>query len=154
MSKDALKKAIFRQFEWNRDFKDVLEWDKEMKQIDHRRYLRERTRRTLQKEYRKEPEGLLILECNDQKAGFLWLNTRYDIWKDDYYIYLHFVFIAPEFRGKGLGRVLMEKAEEYARSKGVGRLYLGTHGTNTKAHKLYEGAGFERVWVNYEKTLS
>ena len=131
-------KVVFRQFEWDRDFRDVLEWDKEMKQIDQRRYLRAKTRRTLLREHRAEPEGLFIVEYAREKAGFLWLNTRYDIWKDERYIYLHYVFVVSKFRGMKIGSLMMKKAEEYARNKGINRLQLATHGLNSRAHRFYE----------------
>ena len=150
---DIQKPARFRSFVLEQDLHDVLEWDKEMKRIDQRRYLRKKTKRALFKEYCTEPGGLFILEYDREKAGFLWLNTRYDEWKDDFYIYLHFVFVAPQFRGMGFGKLLMEKADEYTRQKGIRRLYLGTHGMNTKAHQLYKNAGYALVWVNYEKRL-
>jgi ribosomal protein S18 acetylase RimI-like enzyme len=52
------------------------------------------------------------------------------------------VHVAPEFRGKGLGRVLMERAEERARAAGYKVMALHTR-TNNPARHLYERCGYE-----------
>ncbi len=48
------------------------------------------------------------------------------------------VFVAPEARGAGVGRALVEAALAQARSWGVRRVMLATK----DAHGLYEGYGF------------
>lgn len=53
------------------------------------------------------------------------------------------VFVAPEFRGKGLSRRMMEFAIEEATSwQGVEQIKISVVSTNTLAHDLYERLGF------------
>lgn len=55
------------------------------------------------------------------------------------------VFVAPERRGQGLGRALMEAAVAWARGlEGVELLQLGVTATAAPALALYEAMGFER----------
>ena len=51
--------------------------------------------------------------------------------------------IAPEFRGKGIGRRLMDATIDGAREAGLTRVGLEVFSSNTNAIKLYERYGFE-----------
>jgi len=57
--------------------------------------------------------------------------------------YLYSVYVAPEQRGRGLARQLIEAAIAYARSlEGVRQLLLTVTDGNLQAQKLYAGLGF------------
>ena len=51
--------------------------------------------------------------------------------------------IAPEFRGQGIGRRLMDATIEGARAAGLTRIGLEVFSSNTNAISLYERYGFE-----------
>ena len=53
--------------------------------------------------------------------------------------------VAPERRGQGLGRALLRGALEQARAEGAETMHLEVAAGNTRAIRLYEGEGFERV---------
>ncbi len=55
------------------------------------------------------------------------------------------LYLADEAKGKGLGKALMETAEEYAVQAGYERLYLETHTNLEVAIHLYEKSGFYRI---------
>lgn len=55
--------------------------------------------------------------------------------------------ILPDFRGRGLGRALMDALLELARQRGSERVFLEVRASNTPAITLYEQSGFERVGV-------
>ena len=61
--------------------------------------------------------------------------------------------IAPEFRGKGLGRQLMRAVENHFRSKGSDWLSLGVFATNEEARSFYERVGYQSVYVFMGKRL-
>ena len=54
------------------------------------------------------------------------------------------LFVAPERRGGGVGRRLMEAAHACAREQGGASIELDTAHTNTTAQALYESLGYER----------
>lgn len=54
------------------------------------------------------------------------------------------LFVAPERRGSGVGRRLMEAAHAFAREQGAAAVELETAHTNTTAQALYESLGYER----------
>ena len=55
------------------------------------------------------------------------------------------LYLLPEYRGKGLGRLLMEKTFESARELGYKQLYLESMPELGKAIGLYEKAGFRFI---------
>lgn len=68
---------------------------------------------------------------------------------------LYDLFVAPEARGSGAGRALMQAAEAYAAGTGAARLELSTAKTNTVAQSLYESQGWARdeAFYVYNKPL-
>lgn len=52
--------------------------------------------------------------------------------------YLEDLFVAPEARGMGLGRALIDDLIALARAKGWSRLYWHTNAGNTRARALYD----------------
>jgi GNAT superfamily N-acetyltransferase len=52
------------------------------------------------------------------------------------------IAIREKYRGKGIGSMLMERAEEYARSHGSRRMELEVFGKNTGAINLYTKRGY------------
>lgn len=54
------------------------------------------------------------------------------------------MFVRPQFRGKGLGKAMLRRLAEYARSKDANLLRLETGIYEVEAIGLYEGWGFQR----------
>lgn len=55
------------------------------------------------------------------------------------------MYVRPQFRGLGLGRVMIDHLAGYARASGVGLLRLETGIHQEAAIRLYEGAGFHEI---------
>lgn len=64
------------------------------------------------------------------------------------------ISIREKYRGIGIGSVLMEKAENYARERGVRRMELEVFGKNTQAIKLYKKRNYEIEGVKKEAVES
>jgi GNAT superfamily N-acetyltransferase len=73
--------------------------------------------------------GVIVLTTNDE--GFLIAN----------------VAVAPSYRGKGLGKALLEFAESEARRAGFDSIYLYTHEKMTENIMLYSRIGY----VEYDR---
>lgn len=52
------------------------------------------------------------------------------------------VAVAPQARGRGLGRALVDELERRAAARGAGHLMLEVRADNTAALALYQGRGF------------
>ena len=55
------------------------------------------------------------------------------------------MYVRPQFRGSGLGRLMLEHLAEYSRQHGVGLLRLETGIYQVEAIHLYERFGFKRI---------
>jgi ribosomal protein S18 acetylase RimI-like enzyme len=57
---------------------------------------------------------------------------------------LNDLYVAPEARGGGVGRALLERARGLAEETGAAGIELVTAATNTVAQGLYESVGYRR----------
>ena len=87
-------------------------------------------------EYRKERVKWLARDDQDDIRAVLTADILWD------WIYIDELWIAPEFRGKGLGRRLMGHAEEFARSQGLQGLWLWTQ--SWQAEGFYRQLGYSQ----------
>jgi GNAT superfamily N-acetyltransferase len=55
------------------------------------------------------------------------------------------MYVRPQYRGLGFGKLLLDHLAEYARAHGVGLLRLETGIHQAAAIRLYEGVGFQRI---------
>lgn len=87
----------------------------------------------------EEPEGLLTcLEVKDTETGQR-LGGASLVYDEDVFI-LKTVAVKKEFQGRGLGRLLVQRAEAEARKRGAQCLYL-----NAKVPEFYKKLGFEII---------
>ena len=101
-------------------------------------------------EYAPPAGRLLLLSTGDEAAGcvaFRKIATNSCEMKR--------LFLRPEFRGKGLGRVLVEAAVQEARQLGYKRRRLDTvPGKMNDAIALYRSFGFREIEPYYETPLN
>lgn len=55
------------------------------------------------------------------------------------------LYLTDAAKGKGLGRMLMQTAENFAKDKNYKKLYLETHSDLKAAVRLYEKLGFKEI---------
>ncbi len=67
--------------------------------------------------------------------------------------YLEDLFVAPDARGQGLGRALIDDLITVARTKGWARLYWHTNEGNTRARALYDQYVASDGHIRYRLTL-
>jgi len=61
--------------------------------------------------------------------------------------YIENLFILPEFRKKGIGKKLMQRAEEFARGKNKKFIYGFSEISNISARKLNTKSGFKEIQI-------
>jgi ribosomal protein S18 acetylase RimI-like enzyme len=59
------------------------------------------------------------------------------------YLYIHDLIVHNDFRGKGLGRKLLEQLTEIAKERKYGKITLEVRQDNLVAQPLYRSMGFE-----------
>lgn len=93
--------------------------------------------------------GLKHLRVNDNVRGFIWLNQQDEVVgyvaveKQDIGPFIIALELSPKYQGKGLGKALLEFAENY-----LGGRYLSVSKNNTHAFEMYKKCG----WVVYDET--
>lgn len=92
----------------------------------------------------------LIAERDGQPAGFALFFYNYSTWMGQPGIYLEDLFVLPEFRGLGIGKVLLQRVAALAVEKECGRLNWAVLDWNTPAIDFYRamGAEFLDEWRN------
>jgi ribosomal protein S18 acetylase RimI-like enzyme len=98
------------------------------------------------------PDQLVyVVEAAGERVGQLWLCARDDGVQPALFIY--FVGIDEDHRGKGYGKAAMELAEAEARRLGMDRVALNVFGRNEVARNLYRSLGYEENAVAMSKKL-
>lgn len=59
--------------------------------------------------------------------------------------WIYYVASDPKHRGRGIGRLMVEAAEQWLKNKGVVKVMLLVRETNTQVVDFYEHLGFEAV---------
>ncbi len=73
------------------------------------------------------------------------LRFRPSLWVNAPDAYLEELYVAPDCRGEGLGRAILEAALDLARELGAGRIELATSEDDTAARGLYDSSGFSNL---------
>ena len=68
--------------------------------------------------------------------------------------YLQDLFTAPEARGRGVGRALIEAVYAAAREAGVRRVYWQTHTTNAAGRALYDKLAHHVGFIVYARDVA
>lgn len=80
--------------------------------------------------------------ADGQYAALANCNKNYSSFKAKPLINIHDFVVHPDFRGKGVGKYLLDSIAEYGKQNGYCRINLEVRNDNVKAQKLYKKAGF------------
>ena len=86
-------------------------------------------------------------------VGYLFVGESGDMMTGLSFGFIYDIFVEEKFRGMGIGRLLLEKAEEYCRRKGYSRIALMVSAANESAIRLYTRAGFKPEQMYMAKEL-
>jgi GNAT superfamily N-acetyltransferase len=100
-----------------------------------------------------EAMGALVAEVDGEVAGLCHHLFHRSTWAVGPYCYLEDLFVAPEARGSGAGRALIEATAEVARAAGAEKLYWQTHTANATARALYDRVARHAGHLVYELDL-
>ena len=63
------------------------------------------------------------------------------------------LYVSEEFRGKGVGTMLMKTIEEHFKSKGCDTTLVGVFAPNSDSHNFYESKGYSDLDITMIKKL-
>lgn len=111
---------------------------------------------TLQKAIEQpEPDSAIFIAEDESgtPAGFIHLQTQVDYFNGKKHGYISDIAVDKSFEGQGVGRALMNKAEEWTRQQGYGLLTLYVFAGNKRAQLLYEKNGYQQEVIKYVKVI-
>ena len=88
-----------------------------------------------------EFSGLLIA------SGYARRKKAEPFLRHNHYAYLGFMYVRPEFRGRGINSRIIETLKEWAAENGLDEIRLEVYAENDNAIRAYEKAGFEKHMV-------
>jgi len=104
---------------------------------------------------RRETDRIFVAEDESHAfLGYLWIGEGGNMMTGLKHGFVYDIFVKEEIRGKGIGGILMEKAESYCRERGYSRILLMVSVSNQAAISLYGKMGFKAEQTYMAKILS
>ena len=97
-----------------------------------------------------EQNGLIALE-DDKPVGIVHFIYHPHNWRIEDVCYLQDLYTAPNFRGLGIGRSLMEAVYEAADANNMPNVYWLTEEFNKTARQLYDRIGNLTPFIKYQR---
>lgn len=113
------------------------------------------------KEYRKEllesissQHGeMLVAKDGNKVVGMIAWFVEKEIEFDIPYAYISDIVVTKEYRGQGIGKLLLNQVIENIKSKGYKRVHIGVLLANTETKNLYNKLGFSDYSVEMVKHI-
>lgn len=102
------------------------------------------------------PPGSAVFVAEDgggAALGFIHLRTASDYYTREEHGHIADIVVAHGGEGRGVGRALMARGEEWARGRGYRWLTLGVFAQNLRAREFYKKAGYGEDVMRYVKEL-
>ena len=104
-----------------------------------------------------ENVGFFVAEVDKKLVGFIHILVRdtpvFPILIHQHYAVIDGMAIKSEFQNRGLGRILMEKTQEWAITKGAEFIELNVYEFNKNAISFYERLGYQTSSRRMRKSL-
>jgi GNAT superfamily N-acetyltransferase len=116
---------------------------REYYEFDHLHFNEQIARSALEKFIGNDVLGRLwVIHYEGEAVGYLILTLGFSFEFGGYDAFIDEVYIRESHRGRGIGKIALQAAEEECRALGVCALHLEVERENTNAHALYRKVGF------------
>lgn len=89
----------------------------------------------------------------DKPVGYVALSIKDFGYRKSKYVEVDNIGVDPKYRSKGVGRMLIEKAGEWAKKQNATKLYVQAYWENKKAIGFYKKNGFYEIGMELDKKL-
>ena len=106
--------------------------------------------------FRDQTKGFYVVAEKDGRiAGGLMVTFEWSDWRDRWFWWVQSVYILPDFRGRGIYRLLYDFVREKARARqDVAGFRLYVERDNESARRVYQKLGMEKShYLMYEEML-
>ncbi len=107
---------------------------------------------------KRDKEGFFVAEIDDKAVGFIACDANWEGFFNEKIGEIHEIVVREEYKGRGIGKELMKKAEAYLKSKGHNIIELWVGEENYIAIKFYRKLGYKEEgkfgeWIRMYKEL-
>jgi len=88
------------------------------------------------------------------QLGFLRVNMQEDYFTGEQHAHVNDIVVKGTAEGNGIGKMLLQKADDWAKEKKARWITLNVFNGNHRAKSVYEKAGYEIEWLKYLKVLN
>ncbi|CAG9622701.1 GNAT family N-acetyltransferase [Sutcliffiella rhizosphaerae] len=101
----------------------------------------------------KNRSNIFVAEENGDFLGYIELALQEDYFTGEKQGYISSIAVMPKGEGKGIGKELMKKAEEWTSEQGLNVLVLEVFKNNQRAVGFYETLGYQQEIVKMTKEI-
>lgn len=103
-----------------------------------------------------EDAALFVAEVGNSSlpVGVAYLETATDYFTHERHGHLSILSVADQAEGLGVGRVLMENVEGWAKTQGHRFITLNVFAENGRAVRFYEKGGYAPDMIRYAKVIN
>ncbi len=87
------------------------------------------------------PLIIFVVAQGSEIKGYMSLIKQFSTWDMNYYLYMDCLYLLPELRGEGMGKLLMEHCKSYAYQHNLQEIQWQTPVENSKAINFYKHIG-------------
>ncbi|MBS1513196.1 MAG: GNAT family N-acetyltransferase [Bacteroidetes bacterium] len=98
----------------------------------------------------------LLVAVHENKiigSGYARIEAAKPYLKYKRFAYLGFMYVIPEYRGRGINQIIMNSLESWTASKGITEMRLEVYHENQPAVHAYEKAGFSPLLIQMRKAI-
>ena len=98
---------------------------------------------------------VVIAEVNSKiiASGYARIDRSKPFLKHEHHAYLGFMYVLPDYRGKGLNKKIIDALKIWAATQNINELRLEVYYDNVSAIKAYEKIGFSRYSLEMRYNL-
>lgn len=101
----------------------------------------------------RDGNEVFIAVSNGERAGVIWLGEKENSLSGELEAWIYNITVTPQFRGKGIGKLLIAHAERWARARGQSTIGLMVADHNQTARKLYAACSFSTTNIVMRKRI-
>lgn len=92
----------------------------------------------------KQPvvQRIFVAATGDKLVGFIWVRIEPEMEEMSPVGFIESIFVKKGFRGNGIGKALIRRAEQFCRERRVSRVELVVNAKNANAIRFYRKMGF------------
>lgn len=103
----------------------------------------------------REDSECLVAEIDGKivGSGYARIEEAKDYFTHNEHSYLGFMYVLPEFRGRGINKMVMDKLIVWSKNRGITEFRLDVYTENEGAVRAYEKAGFSKLLTKMRMSI-